>query len=281
MKTIILTLACILISVPAGAGVRFNDLFDGNLQHFNDTADRVSSYYAEQQTSSDLEQKNELQALATNLNAIISTQHDNPLYWFLKGLNENNLAELYHRLNDAAQSKRHIEARNRAYQKAVELDGGDQPVLSAAIYATIKQGAPDTLKIQAIQRELELGGNGEDESYYWYLHWSNVNALQQAGRKEDAELALANMKEELKQQGVSNQDYQQMVKRVQQELENPLPKQPPPPPNLDRLNSTTPVVADEPSLIPSRSAIIWIVVALSLVIMVSLAIYEIVFRSRK
>ncbi len=280
MRIIKSLLLSLLITVPASADVRFNDLFDANLHQFNDTADRIASYYSEEQTLSKAQQKNELQALNTNLDAMISVQQENPIFWFLKGMNENNTADLLHQMDDQDGMQLHIEARNRAYEKAMNLDEKTQ-TLTASMYATMKHGLPDELRIRAIQSELALGGNGENESYYWYLHWSNINALQQAGRQQEAEQALETMKQELKEHEVSLDDYQLMVDRVQQELQQPVQKQPPPPPSVTAIESNTPPATDELEFLPSRSALIWIVVAVSLVIMIALAVYEIVFRSRK
>ncbi len=58
----------------------------------------------------------------------------------------------------------------------------------------MKHGLPASLKIEAIKRELNLGGNAPSESYYWHLRWSLINSLEEAGRFDEAEVAIRNMK---------------------------------------------------------------------------------------
>jgi len=217
LKTLILTLAFIS-SVNANTG--FEQLFHLHPEQASSTADRVTNFHADNMDLSTTDKINELNALSNNIDAYIKASPDNPVLWFIKGLNYSNLASVYNAQGSTPQVESSIVNKNIAYEKAMQLDK-TVATLTAAIYATMKHGLPEDLKINAIQKELALGGNGETESSYWYLHWSNINALQNAGRAEEAKLALQKMKSEMFSQGISNPDYDELTKQVEQNLNQP------------------------------------------------------------
>lgn len=195
----------------------FEELFDINPGIVKSVADQVTVYHAENIDSSFNIQNQQLLAITQQLDQLIQQQPENPLLWFLQGLNYNNLASL-HFSSDPTTSQQYIIKKLSAYDQAMKFDETQQPNLSAAIYATMKHALPMDQKITAIQKELALGGNGEDESYYWYLHWSNIHNLTQAGRLQEANHATQNMQMELEASGHLTNDYQQILKQVKAEL---------------------------------------------------------------
>jgi len=112
-------------------------------------------------------------------------------------------------------SRSHIEHKDKAYKKALSLSKTKGKELSAAIYSTMKHGLPQKLKITATQNEISQGGNGDNDSYYWYLHWSNINQLQKAGRKKEAEDAYQTMQKELKDSGMDMSVYNSLTKQIE------------------------------------------------------------------
>ena len=277
MKNFFYLFLLLTVSSTSLAETRFNDIFDTGLSQFVDTADRVASYHAENMSLPPEQQINELAALAGTINAIIKTSETNPVYWFMSGLNESNLASVYNQLNNTTKTNEHIRNKDSAYARAIELDKINTPHLSAAMYATMKHGLPQNLKIQAIQQELALGGNGDNESYYWHLHWSNINALEEAGRLDEAQQALNNMQAELKQNNIINTDYNKIVERAQNQI------------NQSRHNRQT-KKAEAPPREPTpikdntkdeSTMIIWSISIVALLAILTVTIYELIFRRRK
>ena len=205
---------------PATADTRFEELFHLNADDASITADRVTNFHADNINISFSEKITELNALSQDIDSFINASPDNPALWFLKGLNYSNLAAIYSVQHDDQKVNLFINKKNSAYEKAIQLDQTGN-TLTAAIYSVMKHGLPEALKITAIQKELSLGGNGENESYYWYLHWSNVSALQLAGRTDEAKQALKNMKAEMLEQGISNPDYDKITQQVEQDINHP------------------------------------------------------------
>ncbi|MCW8910356.1 MAG: hypothetical protein OQK76_07010 [Gammaproteobacteria bacterium] len=205
---------------PVIADTGFEELFHLNADNASTTADRVTNFHADNINISIAEKITELNALSQNIDSFINASPDNAVLWFIKGLNYSNLAAIYNVQRDDQKVSLFINKKNTAYEKAMQLDQTAN-TLTAAIYAVMKHGLPEALKITAIQKELSLGGNGENESYYWYLHWSNVSALQQAGRIDEAKQALENMKSEMLEQGISNPDYDKLTQQVEQDINHP------------------------------------------------------------
>jgi len=203
-------------SVAAG----FTDYFHRKPVIDENLADRVSRYYSEDIKLPIEAQKKELLEIANELESISVTFSDQPVYWFIKGLNHRNLASLYFESKNIPQSDREIHNKDIAYKKAIELDKSSLTYLNAAIYSAMKHGLPESLKIDATQQELSLGGNGENDSYYWYLHWSNINQLKKAGRNEEAEQALKNMKKEMANSDVDMSVYKTLNEKIEKDTFN-------------------------------------------------------------
>ncbi|MDH5471361.1 MAG: hypothetical protein OEY61_00760 [Gammaproteobacteria bacterium] len=220
MKILNYIILLFLLGSSALADTRFDELFDLHSDNASATADSITRFHAENINLSFTEKLTQLNALSQNIDAFIKVSPGNPLLWFMKGLNYSNLASVYNAQHDVQQADLFITQKNQAYAKAIELDTKNN-MLTAAIYATMKHGLPEDLKIIAIQKELTLGGNGENESDYWFLHWSNINALQQAGRLEEAQQALTNMKAEMLKQDISNPDYEKLTVQIEQSFNQP------------------------------------------------------------
>lgn len=198
-------------------------LADSNfLQHFNtppvldkNIANRVTAYYSEDISLSLAQQKNELLKLESTLGRLENTYSRQPVYWFIKGLNHRNMASYYFESKDVKLADSQIYKKDMAYRKAIELDKASSNPLSAAIYNSMKHGLPTELKIQATQKELSLGGNIENDSAYWYLHWSNIDQLKKAGRNSEAEQAYKNMQQEMKEDEVDMSIYAALNKDIE------------------------------------------------------------------
>ncbi|MCK4711177.1 MAG: hypothetical protein KAU21_21380, partial [Gammaproteobacteria bacterium] len=141
----------------------------------------------------------------------------NPVYWFVRGLHTRNMASFFQASGYDDKANSFLLEKNRHYQIAMKLDKNNEPHLSASAYAVMKSGLPESLKQQAIEAELNLGGSGESDTYYWYLHWSNVNELQKQGRFDEADVALQRMKNELAETGQKN-TFDKLVKKIEKEL---------------------------------------------------------------
>lgn len=215
-KYILLFLFCF----PAGilAGTSFNELFDADLDRHNPIADRVAAYHTTDIALDIQSRQSELEALQQNLDAITRTSPDEPLYWFINGLNHNNLAALFAEQKNKTATRQHIEQRNLAYKKALLLDQLPPLKLSATIYAAMKHGLPEADKIEAIESEIKQGGSGVSDDQYIQLHWSRVNALEKSGRHDEAQSALREMQREISQRNLKSPDYQLIIDRAQSEI---------------------------------------------------------------
>ena len=268
---LLLTLPCSLL-----ADTRFNDVFDTSESRYNQIADRVTTYHAEDINLSPGEIKIELEALNQNIEAFLKGDKNNAILWFLKGLNHSNLAAHYARSKNLAASNQQLKQKDSAYEKAMSVDQQTPARLSAAIYATMKHGLPENSKIKAIQKELELGGNGDNESYYWHLHWSNVSALERAGRFDEAQQALENMKREMKQQNVTNPDYQDIVNRAQANVDQARKNSS----SIQQPQKTEKTAAPGDEEPESKYQLIWAIGLLAVLAILIVTVYEIVIRKK-
>lgn len=218
MKKYILLFFC-AFPLTLLAGTDFNELFDADLVQHNQIADRIAAYSSTDIALDTAAQQTELESLQQSVDAITGAEPDEPLYWFVSGLNHNNLAALFAAQNNEAVSRQHIEQRNLAYQKAMLLDKIPPLKLSATIYASMKYGLPEAEKIKAIESEIKQGGSGNSDDQYIQLHWSRVNALEKSGRHDEAQKALREMQREISQRNLKNPDYQLIVERAQSEID--------------------------------------------------------------
>lgn len=195
----------------------FEETFDMQAQGFSRQANRVVIYLNSNAALDEGLAKSEFNYISSSMNDLQEQLQLNAIYWFVRGLNAKNMASFYQRLGDESQVVSLIQDKNKFYEKAINVDKDNEPHLTARAYASMKAGLPNDLKQQAIKAELTLGGSGENESYYWYLHWSNVNELKKLGRFDEAQQALVSMKNELMKSD-QNQDFESLVSKIEKDL---------------------------------------------------------------
>jgi len=258
-------------SSPSWAIGEFKDSFDIDAGSALETADLVSRYYLGIQALNSKQAQADLNLAKEKLNQLIQDHPQNPVLYFIKGLNASLLASLYKQSAD----KRFLQSiinKNSAFKKAIQLDNQKQTLLSAPAYATMKHGLPEKYKIKAIQKELAQGGSGNNESQYWYLHWSNINSLQKAGRFKEAQQALNNMQQELAQEGLSQSTYSKISAQAENNLNKAIQKKP---------KRTKPPSANETPTIDTKTLIIVMISIVSILAFIGIAIYEFKIKKRK
>lgn len=195
----------------------FEEMFDSSANGFSRQASRVVGFMSSNSEFDVLQQKKEFDFISVSLIGIEEQFINNPVYWFVRGLHSKNMASYYQSTEKPALIKESLREKNKHYLMAMSLDKNHEPHLSASVYAEMKSGLPEKYKQEAIQAELGLGGSGESDSYYWYLHWSNVNELQKQGRLEEAGAALLKMKKELNESDQENV-YKALYEKIKNEL---------------------------------------------------------------
>lgn len=196
----------------------FEESYSMTVRDFSREANRVT-YYAKDNVALDKDQQDkELRYLTAKLNSLQDSQKTNPVYWFVRGLHARNLASYFQYFGELTKVDKQLLDKNKFYQRAMDLDKIPPMKLSAVAYAVMKPGLPDELKQRAIETEISLGGSGEDDSYYWYLHWSNINVLSQQGRFNEAQLAMEKMQKDLDDQGLGESAYLSLLNRARQEV---------------------------------------------------------------
>lgn len=207
----------ILLFTSTAIASEFEEAFDMSVQGFSRQADRVVAYLDSNVALDTSQQKREFDYISTSLTKMESEYKFNPAYWFVRGLNVKNLISFYLQLNEGKKTSALVKQRNKYYAKAMAVDKKYGPHLSARAYSAMKSALSSKLKQQAIEAELGLGGSGEYDSYYWYLHWSNVNELQKQGRLVAADKALATMKKELRESS-QEENFTALVRKIEQQL---------------------------------------------------------------
>lgn len=182
-------------------------------------ADRITEYYSEDILLPLSEQKKELLSLSRKLDQLSSQYNSDATYWFIRGLQQKNLAALNINSNKSKLAAKHINKKNMAYEKAMLLDKNKKE-LTAAIFSTMKPGLPERLKISATKNEIASGGNADNDSYYWYLHWSNIDQLKKAGRDDEAKAAYKKMQKELKSSNMDMSIYGSLTQKIESKTFN-------------------------------------------------------------
>jgi len=196
----------------------FDEAFGLSARGFDKQANKVSEYF-----NSNIEydlnyQRQDLELIAASLKELEKKYNNNPVFWFVSGLHARNMAGFNEQLGNDAEVRRWLDFKTKRFIKAMSLDKNNQPHLSASAYAAMKSGLPPPHKQYAIEKELDLGGDGENDSYYWYLHWSNINELQKQKKFTEADDALLRMKKELAESDQGN-TFEGLVKTIDAELE--------------------------------------------------------------
>ena len=207
---------------------------------------------------------------------------DDPMVWFLSGLNLNNLAEIRYLmiLQQSGQKKADTDievsnlniARSRAYDNAIRLDSQPPYKLSSAIYATMGYGLSNRQKVKTYTRELELGSPSENESNEWFMHWAKIDALVHEKKLDEAQAALAELKDLLEQKNKSTSAYSSIVERAQKQVEQVVAKADS---RKKQLPKKGPDIKETQHLWNWK---IWLVIAIGLFIFVSVLIAAISMR---
>jgi len=268
---IIVSITALTMSLSSGAA-SFDDYFQIKSEIDKTITDRVTHYYSEDVQLSTSQQKLELLKLESQLSSIESKHTEQAIYWFIKGLNDRNLAAYYAHTNEKKTAKKYIKNKNNAYKKTLGLAKINPQKLSAAIYSTMKHGLPQDLKIEATQFELAQGGNIDNESAYWYLHWSNIDQLKNAGRHEEADKAFENMQKVMQEKNVDMSVYTDLNRQVERQTLKRTDKKTP-----------TPVQQDdtEENKLISKEVIMPALLIIALLSLVLLTIYELFIKPNK
>jgi len=268
---IIVLIIAFTLSLSSNAA-SFDDYFQSKSDINSTIADRVTHYYSEDVKLPIEQQQIELKKLESQLSALESSHTNQAIYWFIRGLNDRNLAAHYNHTNETETVKQHIENKNNAYRKALSIAKNNPQKLSAAIYSTMKHGLPEDLKIEATQFELAQGGNIENESAYWYLHWSNIDQLKKAGRHEEADKAFDDMQKAMRKKNVDMSVYADLSKQVEKQTLKRTDKKIPTPIQQDN--------TEENKLI-SKEVIMPALLIIALLSLVLLTIYELFIKTKK
>ncbi|VAW63208.1 hypothetical protein MNBD_GAMMA08-2617 [hydrothermal vent metagenome] len=247
-------------------------------------ADRIATYYSEDIQLPLEQQKTESLNLNNQLDSIENNYSNKAVYWFIRGLQHQNIASVYIADNNIASANIHLKMKNRAYEKAIKSANTPSNKLSAAIFSTMKHGLPEDLKIEATQNELKLGGNGESNSYYWYLHWSNIEQLKKAGRDKEAQQAFNNMQKELKNSNQNVSIYNDITKKIKETtLKKSAPQKTKPKAKLKSEKKPKKEVKKKPNANKKnlKYTIIISVVLASIMILLAVTFYEIKQKKKK
>jgi len=274
-------LFAIIASIPlCSANTRFIEQFQVAPIIDEAIAGRITEYYSKDIPLPLEQQKIELLNLQSQLDSLARTHSDKAIYWFIKGLHQKNIASYYIEKNNMSLANNHMNNKNMAFKKTLELEKLPGNQLSAAIFSTMKHGLPQDLKIEATKNEIALGGNGESDSYYWYLHWSNIDQLEKSGRKEEAQAAYRKMQKELQRSDMDMSVYNSLTKKIETEtLGKPAPKASPPPPPEKSIQA--PEKKDTPKKYETKYIIILSVILLSVLVVIAVTIYELIQKRKK
>ena len=273
---------CLILSLYSGASAAnysFNDEFQINPEIDSAIANRITEYYSSDISLTPSQQQTELKQLELKLKALEPKNGSKAVYWFIRGLHNRNMAAAFANTDQPSKVREYITKKNKAYERSLELSKDPSQLLSASIYNTMKAGLPQNLKIQATQAELQQGGSGDNESSYWYLHWSNVDQLKKAGREEEAEAAFKKMQKEMQDNKVDMSIYNDLNKQIEKQTFNKsdqdTSKQ------SQKQSKKSPKEESEKSTLFTKDMILNILLVLSIVSLILVTFYEFVIKKRK
>jgi len=263
------------------ANIRFIDQFQVEPVIDELLANKITAYYSEDINLPLKQQRDELLKLDTQLESLSNTHSDSAIFWFLKGLHHKNMASYYSEEKNLPLTKSHMTLNNKAFEKAIKLTELPGNQLSSSIFSTMKHSLPQDLRIEATKNEIKLGGNGDNDSYYWYLHWSNIDQLEKAGREEEAKQAYKKMQRELKASNADMSIYQTLTRKIETEtLKLPVQKKTQP-----QTQKTKPVEKkkekEKPKVYETKYIVILAVILLSIISIVAVTAYEVLQNRKK
>lgn len=198
-------------------------------QNYSATADQIITARFDDLELSPQQKYTRIKNLQGRIELHTRNYADDPMVWFLSGLNLNNLAEIRYLiiLEQSGQKKADTDtevsnlniARSRAYDNAIRLDSQPPYKLSSAIYATMGYGLSNRQKVKTYTRELELGSPSENESSEWFMHWAKIDALIHEKKLDEAQAALTELKNLLDRKNKNTSAYSSIVERAQKQVD--------------------------------------------------------------
>lgn len=269
----------LLISITStcNAETVFLEHFQISPQIDSKLANRITSYHAENISLGLIQKKTELEKLSQQLENIENQYNNKAVYWFIKGLHSKNLASHYLEAGDKGSFKKQLSNKNQYYKKSMALAKQAPEQLSSSIYSAIKHGLEKEFKIQAIQSELALGGSGESDSHYWYLHWSNIDQLKKIGRHKEAEKAYSNMQKELKTSGQDLSVYNKLSTQIEKTTLKTREQTAAVP--VKQVRKEVKKKKDKP--IDNKKIVIIVTISLAVLSLLIVTMYELVLKKRK
>ena len=231
MKQLVATILIYLCaSSLVNASANFEDMYGIVAdQSYRATANQITTARFVDSELSPQQKYSRLKNLQGRIELHTRNYTDDPIIWFLSGLNLNNLAEIRYLmiLEQSGQKKADADtevsnyniARSRAYDNAIRFD--DQPPykLSSAIYATMGYGLSNRQKVKTYTREIKLGSPSENESNEWFMHWAKIDALVHEKKLDEAQAALGELKNLLGRKNKNASTYSSIVERAQKQVE--------------------------------------------------------------
>ncbi len=229
IRLITLVVFYLLPYLPLHAETNFEDTYGISASgHYSAIADQTVATHFDESDLSLRQKMTRLKNLQARIEAKLNQFPNDPLIWFLAGLNQNNLAEVQYLmvLDKLGQQKASTDigvsnyniARSRAYHNAIRLDEPQPHQLSSSIYATMGFGLSNRQKIKTYSRELKLGSPAENESNEWFLHWAKIDALVHEKKLEEAQQALADLKALLMNKNKASSPYTSIVERAETQV---------------------------------------------------------------
>jgi len=280
----------LLLSWPASAVTSFSDHFEYSASFMPQHADEITQFFTNNETISSKKRISLFKQFNDDISLQIEQNPKNPILWFSKGLNFKN------RLT-ALEKQKELGARNinalinqtkdfmqKSFLKAMQFDSKSKPRLTARMYGSMKHNLSDNDRIKALQLELSLGGSGDNGTNYWFTHWDVIGSLQEQGRLDDAEVALYQLKNELRSAGLENSDYTKVYQQAKSNLavEHALDKQLENEMDIKAQAKNSTVLSSKKPLfesIKSNFKAYWFMILLNIIIFLSL-IYAFIKREK-
>jgi len=244
-------------------------------------ANKITEYYSEDINLPLKQQRIELLQVDSQLENLSNTHSNSAVFWFIKGLHHKNMASYYAEEKNLPLINSHMTLNNKAFEKSIELAKQPGNQLSSSIFSTMKHSLPQDLRIEVTKNEIKLGGNGDNDSYYWYLHWSNIDQLEKAGRKEEAMQAYKKMQRELKASDADMSIYKTLTKKIETETLNISAQKKPEPKTQKPKPKPAEKKKDKAKTYDTKYVVILGVILFSIVSIVAVTAYEILHNRKK
>ncbi len=223
-KYLFLTLLCILPSTAFSVDT-FTEYFDYEASFIPQNADKITLILAEGITQGSKKSISNFDQYHLLLQQQLSSTSDKAVLKFVIGMNlRNKLTALDQQMLLGAKNinpliQKTIEDMQSAFNEAMQLDSIERAKFTPKMYSFMKHNLTQGERITALQKELSLGGSGDNETQYWFTHWDVIGSLQDEGRYNEAEQALNTMQKELATAGLNKSDFGQIYQQAKSNLE--------------------------------------------------------------